>query len=135
MLAIVSSKVNARALAVDQQHPVTSKDANVNLKRLIDESGVASIVFSAQGIREGCVFDRLPEEMKAEDPLIAACRNVAWMTGRAAADGETLYHWMTPAFPNETGRGARLRRAACLLADSVATTVRSLECISACSRQ
>ncbi len=87
------------------------------LKRLIEESGVSRIVFSAHGIREGCVFDRLPEAMKAEDPLIAACRNVAWMTGRAAADGETLYHWMTPAFPNESEREARLRRAACLLAD------------------
>ncbi len=87
------------------------------LKRLIEETGAANVVFSASGIREGCLFDRLPESVRKEDPLIAASRNLAWMTGRATADGETLYHWMTPAFPGEDRREARLRRAACLLAD------------------
>jgi len=87
------------------------------LKRLIEETGVKNVVFSAFGVREGCLFDRLPEALRAEDPLIAASRDLAWMTGRATADGETLYHWMTPAFPDETAREARLRRAACLLAD------------------
>lgn len=87
------------------------------LKRLIEESGVADVVFSAYGVREGYMFDRLPEAVRDEDPLIAASRDLAWMTGRATADGETLFHWMTPVFPGEDEREARLRRAACLLAD------------------
>ncbi len=87
------------------------------MNRLIEKSGVSKIVISAYGLREGCLFDRLPETTKAEDPLIDACRNLAWMTGRATADGEALFHWMAPAFPEETKRENRLRRAACLLAD------------------
>ena len=75
------------------------------------------MLFSAYGLREGLIFDRLPESMKAEDPLIAACRNLAAMTGRATADGDALFRWMSPAFADETPAEARLRRAACLLAD------------------
>ena len=75
------------------------------------------MLFSAYGVREGLIFDRLPDSLKAEDPLIAACCNLAEMTGRATADGDALFRWMSPAFVDETEDQARLRRAACLLAD------------------
>ena len=91
--------------------------ANLVLKRLIEQTGVAAVLFSAYGVREGLIFDRLPISLKAEDPLIAACRNLATMTGRATADGEALFRWSSPAFADETEEEARLRRAACLLAD------------------
>ncbi|PPR24665.1 MAG: Guanosine-5'-triphosphate,3'-diphosphate pyrophosphatase [Alphaproteobacteria bacterium MarineAlpha10_Bin1] len=91
--------------------------ANLVLKRLIEQTGVAAVLFSAYGVREGLIFDRLPDSLKSEDPLIAACRNLAAMTGRATADGEALYRWASPAFADETIEEARLRRAACLLAD------------------
>ena len=91
--------------------------ANLLLKRLIEQTGVAAVLFSAYGVREGLIFDRLPNSLKAEDPLIAACRNLATMTGRATADGEALFRWTSPAFAEETEEEARLRRAACLLAD------------------
>ncbi|MBT4428801.1 MAG: Ppx/GppA family phosphatase, partial [Rhodospirillaceae bacterium] len=91
--------------------------ANLVLKRLIEQTGVAAVLFSAYGVREGLIFDRLADSLKAEDPLIAACRNLATMTGRATADGEALFRWTSPAFADETEEEARLRRAACLLAD------------------
>jgi len=91
--------------------------ANLLLRRLIERTGVARVLFSAYGVREGLIFDRLPDALKAEDPLIAACRNLAAMTGRATADGDALYRWMSPAFAEESPDEARLRRAACLLAD------------------
>ena len=87
------------------------------LRRLIEQSGISKVVISAYGLREGCLFDRLPQYLKTQDPLIDASRNLAWMTGRATVDGEALFHWMTPAFPDESAREQRLRRAACLLAD------------------
>ena len=37
--------------------------------------------------------------------------------GRATADGEALFQWMTPLFPDEDKRHSRLRLAACYLAD------------------
>jgi exopolyphosphatase/guanosine-5'-triphosphate,3'-diphosphate pyrophosphatase len=91
--------------------------ANMLLKCLIERSGVASVMFSAFGVREGLIFDRLSAADKAEDPLIASCRNLAAMTGRATADGDALFRWISPAFSGETAAEARLRRAACLLAD------------------
>lgn len=87
------------------------------LSRLIEISGVSNVIFSSYGLREGCVFDRLPSSVRSSDPLIDACLNLAWMTGRATVDGEALFHWMSPAFPDETAHERRLRRAACLLAD------------------
>jgi exopolyphosphatase/guanosine-5'-triphosphate,3'-diphosphate pyrophosphatase len=87
------------------------------LEHLIERSGVTQVSFSAYGLREGCIYDRLPEELRAEDPLIATARDLAWRTGRATADGEALSRWMSPAFPEESPRESRLRRAACLLAD------------------
>ena len=91
--------------------------ANLLLKRMIELTGVTSVLFSAYGVREGLIFDRLPKKLKVEDPLIAACRNLAAMTGRATADGDALFRWTSPAFADETENEARLRRAACLLAD------------------
>jgi len=87
------------------------------MRRLIEISDVSKVVFSAYGLREGCVFDSIPPEIKIDDPLIDVCRNLAWMTGRATVDGEVLFHWMSPAFLEETAQERRLRRAACLLAD------------------
>ena len=91
--------------------------ASLLMGRVIELSGVSRVVISAYGLREGCLFDRLPEDIQAEDPLIEACRNLGWMTGRVTVDGEALYHWMGPAFPDENEHEKRLRRAACLLAD------------------
>ena len=91
--------------------------ANILLKRLIERTGVSAVLFSAYGVREGLIFDRLPDAVKAQDPLIAACGNLAAMTGRPTADGDALFRWMSPAFADETEAEARLRHAACLLAD------------------
>ena len=91
--------------------------ANAALKQLIEQTRVSAILFSAYGAREGLIFNRLSDALKAQDPLIAACHNLAAMTGRATADGEALFRWTTPAFAGETASEARLRRAACVLAD------------------
>lgn len=91
--------------------------ASLLMARVIELSGVSKVVISAYGLREGCLFDRLPRDIQAEDPLIEASRNLGWMTGRVTVDGEALYHWMGPAFPDESEHEKRLRRAACLLAD------------------
>ena len=87
------------------------------LENLVQRSGVSQVVFSAFGLREGCIYDRLSPRLRKEDPLIAMARDLAWRTGRVTADGEALYRWMSPVFPDESEREDRLRRAACLLAD------------------
>ncbi|MEE8172785.1 MAG: Ppx/GppA family phosphatase [Alphaproteobacteria bacterium] len=116
-IASVTSDDLSNFAGFEEERAESIPFANVLLKRLVEQSGVSAVLFSAYGLREGLIFDRLPESMKAEDPLIAACRNLAAMTGRATADGDALFRWMSPAFADETPAEARLRRAACLLAD------------------
>ena len=87
------------------------------MSRLIKRSGLGRIVFSAFGLREGVVFDRLNEHDKQEDPLIVACREVAERTARFPVHGEALCDWLEPVFPEEPKVRHRLRLAASLLSD------------------
>jgi exopolyphosphatase/guanosine-5'-triphosphate,3'-diphosphate pyrophosphatase len=87
------------------------------MQRLVDATGVQDVVFSAFGLREGCLYDRLSPADRRIDPLLFACRREAERVGRATADGEFLFNWMSPLFPGETPRQQRLRLAACHLAD------------------
>jgi exopolyphosphatase/guanosine-5'-triphosphate,3'-diphosphate pyrophosphatase len=75
------------------------------------------IVFSAFGLREGWLFDLLPPEERARDPLLAAAADHAREVGRFGEDGMILADWMAALFPDEPAPLARLRRAACLYAD------------------
>jgi len=79
------------------------------------------VVISALGLREGHLYARLDTAMRAEDPLIAAARELATLRSRSprhaeeliAFSGETLQALGIP----ETEDEARLRAAACLLSD------------------
>ncbi|MGB0696094.1 MAG: exopolyphosphatase [Rhodospirillaceae bacterium] len=77
----------------------------------------AEVVFSVYGMREGRFFAHLPEDIRTKDPLLAACSDLARSAGRFPAHGDELMDWMTPLFPDESARLARLRRAACLIGD------------------
>ncbi len=87
------------------------------LQRIVKVSGVSDVVFSAYGLREGCLYDRLSATARRRDPLLSICQREAERMGRVTADGEALFHWMTPIFPDETRHQMRLRLAACYLAD------------------
>lgn len=87
------------------------------LQRIVETTGVCEVVFSAYGLREGCLYDRLSPAAKRRDPFLSICQREAERMGRATADGEALFHWMTAIFPDETERTRRLRLAACYLAD------------------
>lgn len=102
---------------LSKKRAATLPYASVLLERLLTISNVDKVVFSAYGLREGCLFEQQSAQRQAEDPLIEICRGVSAFTGRLTADGETLFHWISPAFEGEEPWQRRLRRAACLLAD------------------
>ncbi len=52
------------------------------LKKVIEHSKASQLVFSAYGMREGQFFRRLPEAVREQDPLIAACEHLARTQGR-----------------------------------------------------
>jgi exopolyphosphatase/guanosine-5'-triphosphate,3'-diphosphate pyrophosphatase len=91
------------------------------LRRLAKIIRPSEIIFSAFGVREGVLYQLLPPDEQARDPLIAACEEMARRRGRSLAYGYELFHWMEPLFrppgTPETPEERRLRLAACLLAD------------------
>ncbi len=87
------------------------------LKKVIEHGRCSQLVFSVYGMREGQFYRRLPESLRSQDPLIAACEHMARQQGRFPAHGEELFAWMQPLFPREPAPQRRLRQAACLLGD------------------
>ncbi len=76
------------------------------------------LAFSIYGMREGQFFKRLPDKLKAEDPLLSVCRQLAQLNSRFPAHGDELMAWMAPLFPAEVPHHARIRHAACLVSDA-----------------
>ncbi len=91
--------------------------AAVILRRLLRATGAARVVFSANGLREGWFTRLLPPEIRAEDPLLAASRDLTRGVIRDANLPPALVEWTAPLFANETPAQKRLRQAACWLSD------------------
>lgn len=95
----------------------TLNDATALLIEVLAALGSTKTIVSAFGLREGLLFARLAPEQRREDPLIAAAREEGARLGRFAEHGDLLDAWIAPLFANESEEMARLRHAACLLAD------------------
>ncbi len=91
--------------------------AAVSLRRVLRATGVRRVVFSASGLREGWFMQRMPEDIVAQDPLLAAGRDYAQRLGRDPALPPALLAWTDPLFPQETAEARRLREAACWMSD------------------
>ncbi|MBC7908355.1 MAG: Ppx/GppA family phosphatase [Rhodospirillaceae bacterium] len=87
------------------------------LEKVIRACNPDRLVFSIYGMREGQFYRRLPDRLRAEDPLLSVCRHMALTNARFPEHGDELMAWMAPLFPNETPHQARLRHAACLVSD------------------
>ena len=91
--------------------------AAVVLRRVLRASGASRVVFSANGLREGWFLSRMPESIRAEDPLLAAGRDYARRLGRDPALPPALFAWTEPLFGDEAAQNRRLREAACWMSD------------------
>jgi exopolyphosphatase/guanosine-5'-triphosphate,3'-diphosphate pyrophosphatase len=87
------------------------------LRRVLKDARATELCFSAFGVREGCLYDKLPKTAQKKDPLIEGAKAVAKRMGRLVADGEALANWIAPVFAKSDKRITRLCRAASLLAD------------------
>jgi exopolyphosphatase / guanosine-5'-triphosphate,3'-diphosphate pyrophosphatase len=91
------------------------------LEGLVEALDVERVVLSAYGLREGVLFEAMPEACRVQDPLIEGC--AAWSAREGASPqlGEAVEAWLAPAFADlEPVLGARdpvLLSAACRLAD------------------
>lgn len=95
----------------------TLGDAAALLSVLLKHLKSSGTIVSAFGLREGLLFQELDPAERAEDPLIAAARDEARLAGRFPEHGDLLDRWIAPLFADDKPVDARLRNAACQLAD------------------
>jgi exopolyphosphatase/guanosine-5'-triphosphate,3'-diphosphate pyrophosphatase len=94
---------------------------SIVLEQIMRVGKPEEIVVSALGVREGLLYERLDDDERRRDPLLAAARELNLLRSRSPAHGDELLGW-TDAFMattgiDETAEERRLRHAACLLAD------------------
>jgi exopolyphosphatase / guanosine-5'-triphosphate,3'-diphosphate pyrophosphatase len=91
------------------------------LEQIIKIARPECIIISALGVREGLLYELLDDEVRKQDPLLAAARDLNVLRSRSPRHGEELIGWtdrfMASTGIDETGSERRLRHAACLLAD------------------
>ena len=87
------------------------------LKEVIRTFQPHDIAISSYGIREGLLYEQMPQELRDRDPLIEACRFAEDKDARMPGFGRRLYHFILPLFANVPDERKRLIRAACLLHD------------------
>lgn len=87
------------------------------LRRLLRQSGVRRVVFSANGIREGWFMQQVPAPVRDEDPMLAAAAEMGALMGRDTGMQAALVAWTAPLFPHEAPEMRRMRVAACAMSD------------------
>lgn len=75
------------------------------------------IAISSYGIREGLLYEQMPQQLRDRDPLIEACRFAETKDARMPGFGGDLYKFIEPIFRNAKPERIRLIKAACLLHD------------------
>lgn len=88
------------------------------LRELIHIFKPAEIDVSAYGIREGLLFEQMPDRLRARDPLIEAARASEATQARIPGFGKKLFTFLEPLFKDTPKDRLRLVKAACLLHDT-----------------
>jgi exopolyphosphatase/guanosine-5'-triphosphate,3'-diphosphate pyrophosphatase len=94
----------------------TSPEAAMLLELLVEELEPSHLVVSTYGIREGILYSKLKPGLRKIDPLTEEARDAGGGEHRFGQHGDLLDRWIAPLF-DDTAEMARLRLAACLLAD------------------
>ncbi len=87
------------------------------LRELVRMLEPREISTSSYGIREGLLYERMPDKLRRRDPLIEACRFAEAKDARLPGFGRVLYRFVSPLFPNAPPNRMRIIKAACLLHD------------------
>lgn len=88
------------------------------LRGIIKAFKPSEIDISSYGIREGLLYEQMPERLRSRDPLIEAARAAEYSSARIPGTGKKLYEFLMPLFKNRAPERHRLIKAACLLHDT-----------------
>jgi exopolyphosphatase/guanosine-5'-triphosphate,3'-diphosphate pyrophosphatase len=87
------------------------------LEKLCSVFKPKDIAISSYGIREGMLYEKMPQMLKDRDPLIEACRFAEAKDSRVPGAGKALFNFVKPLFSNSKESQTRLIQAACYLHD------------------
>jgi exopolyphosphatase / guanosine-5'-triphosphate,3'-diphosphate pyrophosphatase len=87
------------------------------LRELVKTFKPHDIAVSSYGIREGMLYEQMPQRLRDRDPLIEACRFAEEKDARLPGFGDQLFTFIQPVFRNLDEERIRIIRAACLLHD------------------
>src|SRR3546814_5759773 len=90
--------------------------AAVLLEALLASLKPERVVFSSWGLREGLLYDRLPDHTKAQDPLLAGVAVFAAQCGAPPVLASHIAGWTADVAPSREPGSERLRLAASMLA-------------------
>lgn len=91
-------------------------DASVLAEAMLARFKPSKIVFSSWGLREGLLFDALPDHEKAQDPMLAGISVFATQRGAPPTLATRIAGWTVRAAPAREHGSERLRMAATMLA-------------------
>ena len=118
-LAAANMLANIEVVA-DARRPLLTYAALV-LEYIIRVARPKTIVFSTFGVREGLLYELLPQKERARDGLICAAQDLNELLSRSARHAQELIGWtdrlVRVAKLRETDEDRRLRHAACLMSD------------------
>jgi exopolyphosphatase / guanosine-5'-triphosphate,3'-diphosphate pyrophosphatase len=118
-LASTNMLANIEAIA-DARRPLLAYAALV-LEYVIRVARPKTIVFSTFGVREGLLYEMLPQFERAKDGLLCAAQDLNELLSRSARHAQELIDWTDRLFRvvkvRETEEERRLRHTACLLSD------------------
>ena len=118
LLARQSDRALAELPAISAKRIESVRAAAIVLRRLIRIARPAQLVFAARGVREGVLYEALDARARRADPLLAGATAFGQRFCRFTDLGPALARWTGGLFPDETRARARLRRAACEIADA-----------------
>ncbi|WP_415183418.1 Ppx/GppA family phosphatase [Phaeovulum sp.] len=88
------------------------------LRELMHQFTPKEIAISSYGIREGLLYEQMPDRLRRRDPLLEACRHAERTMARMPGFGKKLFGFIQPVFATATDAQLRLVKAACLLHDT-----------------
>jgi len=113
-----SDKAQMKAVpALSGARVPTLPDAAHLLSAVVARLKSSHLTVSAFGLREGLLFESLPEDVAREDPLLVAARAEGDAQGRFLGHGDHIHRWIKPLFAGDAPALQRIRQTACLLAD------------------
>jgi exopolyphosphatase/guanosine-5'-triphosphate,3'-diphosphate pyrophosphatase len=88
------------------------------LAQIVRQLRPREIDVSSYGIREGLLYELMPEDLRARDPLIEAARMAEATQARIPGFGRQLFDFLMPLYRGRAPATLRLVKAACLLHDT-----------------